>query len=137
MKSFSSFLKSQDLFKKPFLLRISQQDQVSSYFGVLISFCIYGLLLFQISQSDVFRKLSPKLLVQTKESSSRPKLIFSNQTIAISLVDSYGIGYVDPTMFTIVVKNIQQDSTSNITSEKSLHSCQPEDMMKSVPKLDF
>lgn len=129
MKSFFSLLKSQDLFKKPFFLRISQQDQVSSYFGVLISFFIYGLLLFQISQSDVFRKLSPKLLVQTIEASSRPRLIFSNQTITISLVDVYGIGYVDPTMFTVTVKNIQQDSTSNITSEKTLHLCQPEDMM--------
>ena len=64
-----------DLFKKPLLLRVAKEEQISTIFGALLSLAIYALLLYYFSQSDFFFKKSPTIVTENAQSDLSPAIL--------------------------------------------------------------
>ena len=105
-ETISSFLTGINLFKVPIRLKIQERDFYSSRAGELFSFCIYIYLIYGLATSDVFYKLSPKVVQQDIENLIAPWYNFTEENFlfAAEITDVNGIGVPpDPTMYKVVM----------------------------------
>ena len=99
----SNFRLSFDLFSRPFYLNFSKKKKRYSSVGILMSLILIGYLLYQFSQSDLFRRQNPIVVRETIETAGESTPItFNDQTlITLHVSDRSNIKYIDPTIFTL------------------------------------
>lgn len=116
-----AFLSYFDLFQTPIKFYFNGRSKLYSSFGILISFSLYGFLLFSFINSDLFKKEQPIITTQSLQMAKAEPIHFdSNIILTFALVDFRGNRYWDPTYFTIVAR--YYTSTTNFI-EKELKSC--------------
>ena len=130
MKTFK-ILGPLDIFKKPLFLRIDSQEKISTSFGVIISLIIYAVLIYSFSQSDVFKKASPKIIDDTIRQATNPLIEVSNRLFLFAVMDDNQNNYYDPTIFDFQIINYLQPPNSNVTYNiiKTFHFCTPDDFL--------
>jgi len=97
-----------DLFKKPLLLRVAKEEQISTIFGALLSLAIYALLIYYFSQSDFFFKKSPTIVIEDAQSVLSPAILYNNP-LSFAVKNLYGQTLNDPSYFLL---QVQLDSIS-------------------------
>ena len=123
-----------DLFQAPIIIKFEKREKTSTYFGVFFSIGIIIFLSIYFSNSDIFKKQSPKIVNIDVANVNRPKINYSNKLFAISVTDEMSVAYSDYSIFTVEVINryLEVDpSGSGFTLEKNisktLHVCTPSD----------
>lgn len=127
-----TFLAPLDLFKEPLFLRVSQNEKLSTKFGLFISILIYTFLIYSFFQNDYFKRQKPSIIVQTSTLIHRPRINYQSKAFAFSIKDIQGNTYSDPRFFYFVAQSYQTKTLSNgsITveiSEKAFHLCNESD----------
>ena len=93
-----------DFFKRPLPLRVMSKEKTFTYFGVVLSLIVLGVICLSFFQSDMVQKTSPVVLEKTTIASRAPKQIFGKgRPFAFGVIDVNGQGYIDDTIFKIDV----------------------------------
>ena len=130
-KHFASFFLNFDIFTLPISLYYKGKKKRSTYLGVLLSLCIYIVLMFSFITSDFFKKENPIIVTQNKKYSHAQRISFDDtRMITISVVDNMGNAISDPTMFSfqfVIIKervNLTTGLFEYISLDyKKLHLC--------------
>ena len=128
-----------DLFKKPLFLRVAKQEMISTNLGLFLSFVIYGCLAYSFSQSDFFLKTSPTIIIETKEETSPPAILYKDRPFAFAIRDDMGRSVNDPHYFTIefrIMTIVPGAHGPQISFEnKTYHPCNDSDSQNPVEML--
>lgn len=123
-----------DLFKTSINLRIHGKSAVSTNFGFFLTLCILFILTLVGSQSDLFSRGSPRLLISNTPLETAPNVNFNKKVIAVGVeFDGNMSGFIDPTIFQIKINNYALRSFKNGTGfeiqneDKSFHICTESD----------
>ena len=122
-----------DLFRTPVILKFEKKEKSSTNLGGFLSIGIIIFLLIMFAQSDVFHKMSPKIVDLDISSATRSPIQYSNQVFAFSICDSQGTAYIDPQIYSFNVSNyfFQYDPNGNVFVNNNisyaLHICTPDD----------
>ena len=124
-----------DLFKLPVIFYFNGKSTRSSNLGILCSFGILMFLSVTFFQSDLFAKKSPIVVTQSLQIPHANKITFDNNTLILfSVSDASNKRYIDPSIFTIQVKNYHVKANGfgvneYISNENStMKPCSVEDM---------
>lgn len=98
-----------NLFRTPFFFRIKRFSKVSTNFGLLLSLLIYAVLILSFSESDIFYRISPRIINNTKIVNKRPLINSDSNFLAVSVTDINGLPYNDPSIFTIKLSSLKYE----------------------------
>ena len=112
MKNIVYYLNTLDLFRRPLYLRIEKQEMTATKFGLLLSFAIYGILIYFLFKSDCFLKEKPKIITQTTNIPSSPTITL-NDPFAFAIQDATGRIYEAPSIFSFHVSMITKNTTNS------------------------
>lgn len=115
-----------DLFRQPLMFYYNGSQKRTSFFGFLSSLIIYVYLFYSFSQSNMYLKKSPIVVVQNIETQNAPPFLFGeNKFFAVGLSDSFNNRSVDPTLFKIQFRYFK-----NLTSfeTRDLRPCELSDV---------
>ena len=98
---FISTLSFLDHFSVPLLINFRSKKRRSSEVGLFLSFVLVGYLVFQFSQSDLFRRQHPIVVRETIETTgeSIPINFKPTDLITVHVSDRFNRKYIDPTIF--------------------------------------
>ena len=113
MKNIVYYLNTLDLFRRPLYLRIEKQEMTATKFGLLLSFAIYGILIYFMFKSDCFLKEKPKIITQITNLPSSPTITFNDRPFAFAIQDATGRIYEDPSIFSFNVSMITRNTTNS------------------------
>lgn len=121
-----------DIFKSPFLLRISEKEKTSALLGFFFSLGIMIFLVIFFVNSDVFYHLRPNIIDEQLFVPRKLKLDFNGNNFGLvaALIDDPGNVYNDDSMFSIsMTQFVLNCSAHEILSQdiKSLHPCDEND----------
>lgn len=119
-----------DVFKSPIYLLFDKQQKISTKTGGIISISILAFLLTMTFKSDLFQKNAPKLLISDLPQPNRQKVIFDKKIIAIGLQNENGVGFIDPSIYTIELNLIYKNNGTNYVIENQpleIHECAKSD----------
>lgn len=126
-----------NLFRAPFLFRIKRFSKISTNFGLLLSMLIYAAIILSFTESDIFYRISPRIINNAKIVNKRPLINSDSNFLAVSVTDINGLPHNDPSIFTIKISNLKyginaSDNTYYLKEEnlKSLHYCNENDTLK-------
>ena len=128
--SVKNFLDFFDIFRLPVTLFFNRSEKSSTTIGKVITFCIFGFLLFFFSTSDLLTKRSPYIFGDDLKMPERPTIYLSkaNFTFAIGLANIDNTFISDPSLFYFVLYIVQQFSNGSANyKDYILNPCQPED----------
>ena len=133
----ASFIYALDLFKSPLFLKINHRAMTATTVGVCLSLIIYALLGYFFSQSDFFLKLQPTVVTDSSSLTYSPLIEYSNRPFAFAIKDLNNKNYIDPTIFSFMVKSVSTTTQPNVTGysmivedERSYHYCTPNDALR-------
>lgn len=142
MKIFE-FLNIFDVFRSPIHFRMNNSEKTSTNLGLFLSLIIYAVIIYAFTESDIFYKISPKILTQTDIVKNRPQLISKGKLFAISITDFDGLSFNDPSVFSISINNEKFASSedgsqfNSFITEKSYHFCNESDVENPQDLYDF
>ena len=115
-----------DLFPQTVNFYYRGTSKQSSGIGILVSFCIYALMIFSVLENDIFEKKSPIVVSQSLKTPEARKIQFDeNWLIAFSVNDYSKKAYNDPSIFNI---KFQYRYNATHFEYKDLHICSLEDV---------
>jgi len=94
-----------DLFRQPMVFYYNGYAKRSSSSGLLSSMIIYLYLFYSFFQSDLYKKESPIVVIQNIQSNIPYEMQFDqNKIFAFSIVDTYKNPYMDPGIFSLMLR---------------------------------
>ena len=91
-----------DFFKLPIFLTFSKKKLRSTSFGIVLSIFIIAFLVYEFSQSDMFKKENPIVVQQIKETAhASPMFIDQNTLLTMSVTDPSAVRIMDLSIFTV------------------------------------